>query len=144
MNNKTFYLKNKEKYKRYYQENKDKIIEYIKLKRQHTREENKKEEKFDLILTYKDRYIINKLYEFVKSGNSKCFLQKQNIEYFNKNKNRFIEYYHMIKESKKNINNSNELMILGEKDFNIEFCSKKCYENNQLKIIKGPIILTFD
>lgn len=132
---KRFYLKNKDKYKQYYQDNKEKIKEYIQKRRK---------EVTNVHLNYRDRYILTKLYEYIKNGKNKCYLQKQNIDYFNENKQKFIGYYHMIKESKKVINHLDELNTLGEKNFNIEFCNKKCYENNQLKIERGKFILTFD
>ena len=37
---------------------------------------------------------------------------KQNVIYFNENKQKFIDYYRMVKESKKKINNLDELNLL--------------------------------
>jgi hypothetical protein len=140
MYSKSFYSQNKEKYKKYYQDNKSKIIEYLKTKRE--KAQIKKVE--DVVLTYKDRYIINKLYDFVKQKKDKCFLQKKNIQYFNENKQIFIDYYHMIKNNNKHINHYNELLILGENNFNIQFCYNKCYEKTQFKIIEGKFTISFD
>jgi hypothetical protein len=137
---KNYYENNKNNFKLYYDKNKNKILEYIKKQR-----ELKKNFKNKIInLNCRDRYILFKLYEFVKSNNNKCYLQKHNIEYFYKNKERYIKYYEMIKESKKEINYLNELFILGNNNFNINFCSKKKDVNNCLTIKKGVFIVTFD
>lgn len=144
---KRFYSQNKEKYKKYYQDNKHKILEYLaNVRKSNT---NRMEEVSntksieEVNLNYKDRYILNKLYEYIKLNKQKCFLQKQNVIYFNENKKKYISYYQLIKNNNKKINHLDELIILGERNFNIDFCSKKCYEDNCLKIEKGPFILTF-
>ena len=141
---KRFYSQNKEKYKKYYQENKQKILEYLATVRSNNTTSITNVKKDDVNLNYKDRYILNKLYEYIKLNKRKCFLQNQNVIYFNENKQKFIDYYRMVKESKKKINNLDELNILGERNFNIQFCSKKCYENDCLTIEYGKYILTFD
>jgi hypothetical protein len=135
-----YYENNKNNFKLYYKNNKNKILEYVKKQR-----ELKKHFKNKIInLNCRDRYILFKLYEFIRSNNNKCYLQKHNIEYFSQNKERYIKYYEMIKQSNKEINNLNELMVLGNNNFNVNFCSKKKDINNCLKIQRGIFIVNFD
>jgi len=124
---------------------KNKIVEYMK---NYYLNKSKNIFKNKIInLNCRDRYILFKLYEFIKKENDlnkSCYLQKHNIEYFYKNKERYIKYYEMVKNSNRTINNITELLFLGKNDFNIKFCSKKKYLNNSLTILRGSFIVTFD
>lgn len=128
-------------------EKKLKIIEYMK--NYYNKNKNSNSFKNKVInLNCRDRYILFKIYEFLKENNfdinKSCYLQKHNIIYFNENKERYIKYYEMIKNSNRNINNVNELLFLGNNNFNIKFCSKKKYLNNSLTIQRGLFIVTFE
>jgi hypothetical protein len=131
----------------YENEKKLKIIEYMK-NYYLNQLKNKNIFKNKIInLNCRDRYILFKIYEFVKENydlNKSCYLQKHNITYFNENKERYIKYYEMVKNSNRNINYLNELLFLGKNNFDIKFCSKKKYLNNSLIIKKGSFIVTFD
>lgn len=124
-----------------------KIIEYMK--NYYNKNKNSNSFKNKIInLNCRDRYILFKIYEFLKENNfdinKSCYLQKHNITYFNENKERYIKYYEMIKNSNRNINNVNELLFLGNNHFNIKFCSKKKYLNNSLTIQRGVFIVSFE
>jgi hypothetical protein len=131
----------------YENEKKLKIIEYMK-NYYLNQLKNKNIFKNKIInLNCRDRYILFKIYEFVKENydlNKSCYLQKHNIIYYNENKERYMKYYEMVKNSNRNINYLNELLFLGKNNFDVKFCSKKKYLNNSLIIKKGSFIVSFD